>query len=74
MAGIGTVALWTPSIRWVNTAAALWLFVSTFVIEHGSTATIWNNAIVGVVVFVASLIPSGEMRDAGRPARVTPAV
>ena len=52
-------ALWAmaqPTARWLNTLAAIWLFFSTLAITHHSPATVWNNVIVAIVVFVISFI------------------
>lgn len=51
-------AMFTPTVRFLNTILALWLFFSTLVIRHTEAATLWNNLICAVVVFVLSLIPS----------------
>lgn len=46
-----------PPARFIIAALAVWLFVSAFLLPHG-TGTEWNNAIVAVLVFVASLSSS----------------
>lgn len=51
-------AVFTPGARFLNTIFAIWLFFATLVIYHASSATVWNNVIAAVVVFVLSLIPS----------------
>lgn len=62
-----------PSIRYVNTALAAWLFISAWALQTNSPGTTWNNVIVAVVIFVASLTgtslggritPSGTTRTA----------
>ncbi len=55
------VAMAIPAFRWVNTALAVWLFLSTLFLPHQSAGTIWNNVIVAGVVFVLSLFPSGRL-------------
>lgn len=52
------VAMRAPQARYVNTALAIWLFISVWVLPVESTATLWNNAIVAIAVFVLSLLPS----------------
>lgn len=61
LAAIGMLIL--PALRWVNTTLAMWLFLSTLVIHHASTETLWNNLIVAVVVFVVSFVPSAPAGD-----------
>ena len=51
-------AMFTPGARFLNTIFAIWLFFATLVIYHASSATVWNNVIAAVVVFVLSLIPT----------------
>jgi hypothetical protein len=50
----------------VNAALAVWLFVSAFALPALGRATAWNNAIVAVLLFVASLA-SGEERATTGP-------
>jgi hypothetical protein len=51
--------------RFLNTLLAIWLFITAFAIPHVSSATVWNNALVAIAIFVVSLMPSGVA--AGRP-------
>jgi len=51
-------ALFMPGARFLNTIFAIWLFFATLAVYHASSATVWNNLIAAVVVFVLSLIPS----------------
>ena len=51
-------AVFMPGARFLNTIFAIWLFFATLVIYHASSATVWNNLIAAVVVFVLSLIPN----------------
>lgn len=62
MAGAAIWAMFAPPVRWVNTVLAIWLFISTFFIPHVTTGTVWNNAIVAILVFLVSLVPSGVSR------------
>ena len=55
-------AVFTPGARFLNTIFAIWLFFATLVIYHASSATVWNNVIAAVVVFVLSLIPNPPAR------------
>ncbi len=53
------IAMYVPWFRWVTTALSIWLFFSTFAFAHVTTGTMWNNAIVAIIVFLVSLVPSG---------------
>lgn len=55
---LSILATRTPSARFANTAAAIWLFVSTLTFMHDSSATVWDNVIVAIAVFVFSLLPN----------------
>ncbi|HEX3474601.1 MAG TPA: hypothetical protein VHT91_06140 [Kofleriaceae bacterium] len=59
-------AVFTPGARFLNTIFAIWLFFATLVIYHASSATVWNNMIAAVIVFVLSLIPSPPGARTGR--------
>ncbi len=52
------VAMSTPQVRWLNTALAVWLFISVWALPHMNLATMWNNALVAIAIFIASLVPS----------------
>jgi hypothetical protein len=58
IAGVATLAMYTPSIRWVNAALAVWLFLSTIWLYPATTATSWNNTIVAIAVLLVSLMPT----------------
>lgn len=46
-------------LRLVNAALAIWLLFSTFMFRQLAMGTLWNNAIVAVLVFVLAMIPNG---------------
>ena len=56
-------ALWVPSMRWWNTLLGAWAVVAAFIWPHVSAATAWNNAIVGALILVVSLVPSAPLPD-----------
>ncbi len=62
----GIIAMYVPWFRWVNTALAIWLFFSTFAFPHVTSGTMWNNAIVAIIVFIVSLIPGQVRTTSGR--------
>ncbi len=53
------IALSAPQARYLNTALAIWLFISVWALPHDNMATMWNNALVAIAVFIVSLIPRG---------------
>lgn len=57
----------TPQMRFVNTAVSVWLVISAFVLPRLAIGTVWNNVLVGIAVFVVSLVGSyGRMTAAPR--------
>jgi hypothetical protein len=58
MFGVSSWAVREPSVRVINTALSIWLFVSTIFMGGHNPATLWNNIIVAFVVFVLSLTPT----------------
>jgi len=52
--------------RFGNRALAVWLFVSNLLLPGTSLATAWNHALVAVMVFLLSMVPTFH---AGRHAR-----
>jgi hypothetical protein len=73
MAGIALLATRTPSMRFVNTALAVWLFASTLTLFHVRMGTVWNNVIVAIVVLVSSLVSNRGGRTWSTPRRRVPA-
>jgi len=66
---VSLVALRIPWMRWVNTALAAWLFLSTLAIPGTTRGTLWNNLIVAMLVYLASLVPGGLYPMLRRPER-----
>jgi hypothetical protein len=56
------IAMSAPTGRWLNTALAVWLFISVWALPHQHLATMWNNALVAIVVFALSLVPGAGER------------
>jgi hypothetical protein len=52
------VAMRVPEVRYLNTILAAWLFISVWALPSMSVATQWNNALVAIGIFAASLAPS----------------
>ncbi len=55
-------AMRASTARWLNTALSIWLFISVWALPHDNLATMWNNALVAIVVFLLSLVPGGRER------------
>jgi|SRR4051794_1028901 hypothetical protein len=55
--------------RFGNRALAVWLFVSNLVLPGTALPTAWNHALVAVLVFLLSMVPTVH---AGRHARPAP--
>jgi hypothetical protein len=70
IAAVAAMAMRAPQARFVNTIAAVWLFISAFVLPTISVGTVWNNIIVAIVVFAASMVGYAGGRRPLRPARV----
>ena len=43
--------------RHLNTVVGFWVFVSAWALPWDRLATVWNNVIVGIAIFVVSLLP-----------------
>ena len=65
----GLFALRMPWMRWIDTALAIWLFLSTLALPGATRATLWNNLIVALLVFLVSLVPEGLFPAPHRPIR-----
>lgn len=55
-----------PQARYLNTLLSIWLFISAFALPRVSPGTVWNNCIVAIVMFIASLTPSRPLRGLRR--------
>jgi hypothetical protein len=74
------VAMAVPWVHCVNTLLAIWLFVSTWWLPAVDARTVWNNVIVSVAMFAASLVPwtpsaehPGYLMRRPPPGRIGPA-
>lgn len=63
------VAMRVPEVRYLNTVLAVWLFISVWALPTINTATVWNNVIVAIAMFFASLAPGYV---GGRPRSIPP--
>jgi hypothetical protein len=63
-----------PRARYLNTALAVWLYVTAWALPTQHIATLWNNVLCAIAIFVVSLVPSDSRRlpaGLGRLARST---
>ncbi len=49
------VAMQVARALWAHVVLSIWLFISVWALPHESPATMWNNALVAIAVFVISL-------------------
>jgi uncharacterized membrane protein len=71
-ASFALIALAVPKVRYLNTALAVWLFISAWVLPRVSAATVWNNVLVAIAIFLFSLAPSEQYERGRRPAHTLP--
>ena len=77
-AAFAIVSMAVPRVRHLNSLLAIWLFISAWALPTVKMATVWNNSLVAIAVFVLSLVPATTARapfiDARRqhPAGGTP--
>ena len=60
--------------RTFNSALAIWLFVAAWALPIAHVATLWNNVLCSIALFVVSLVPSDTTTlpgGLGRLARLT---
>jgi hypothetical protein len=60
------IAMSVPAVRYLNSALMVWLFISAWALPSESGATIWNNTVVAIVLFIVSLLGAA-------PAQLEPA-
>ena len=60
IATIAAVGTPSPTVRAISTVPAIWLFFSAFWIADVTNATMWNNAIVAILVLILSLMPTRD--------------
>jgi hypothetical protein len=63
---VALAALASPAVRWANAALGAWLVLSTLLVWPATTATVWNNVIVGIIVFMLAFIGSRGQRMSPR--------
>ena len=68
----GAVSLRVDAARYGCTILGVWLFFSNWLLPTQYEATAWNNIIVSVAMFVASLSTGSRAESTGVPPEVTP--
>jgi hypothetical protein len=66
------IAMAVPWVRYLNTLLAIWLFISAWALPTMNAGTIWNNVLVSIAIFVASLIPTEPIETRGFIGRPAP--
>ena len=66
---VGFAALGAPAVRYVNTIVGIWLVISGLAMPAASAGTRWNNVLVGIAIFLVSLV--GSRSDLGARRHVT---
>jgi hypothetical protein len=66
-AACALVAMRYAEARYLNAVLGAWLFISVWVLPTTSRATAWNNALVGIAVFLVALAPAYASGRAGGP-------
>ena len=67
VARLAAVAIATPGLRFFNTAIGMWLILSAVVLTRVSSATTWNNIVVGALIALVSLVgPARKIRATAR--------
>jgi hypothetical protein len=61
VATFSLLALGLPGARKANAVLAVWLFLSTLVMARSEPATLANNCLIAVAIFLLSLIPPGSL-------------
>jgi hypothetical protein len=51
-----------PRARYVNSALAVWLFASVFLLPTASRWTAWNDLFVAIMILACSLVPGSMER------------
>lgn len=69
--GFALIAMSVTWVRYLEALLALWLFVSSWTLDTGAPATLWNNVLVSIAMLFLSLIAGPRPRvhetGAGEP-------
>jgi hypothetical protein len=60
IATIAAVGTPSPTVRVIGAVSAIWLSFSAFWIVDVTNATMWNNAIVAILVLILSWVPTRD--------------
>lgn len=66
------LALRFPKARYLNTALAVWLFVSAWALDTSDVTIVWNNVLVALAILVVSLLPDPETNHEAHGLRPPP--
>lgn len=51
-------ALRFDDLRYINVGLSIWLIASVWMLPLASESTLWNNLLVGLILFVSTLTPA----------------
>jgi hypothetical protein len=57
--GLGLLAMYVEPVRYLGAALGAWVFMSTFLLAQAGRMTTWNNALMGIAMFVSALLGGG---------------
>lgn len=64
---IAAIAIAQPPARYLNAALAVWIFFSAWVVPSLNAATVWNDALTGIAIFLFAMVPSTPHDNSGMP-------
>jgi hypothetical protein len=66
------IALRVPAVRFINTAAGVWLVLGAYSLPRVTLGTAWNDMLVGTAILIASLVGPRTTTAAPRKVQRTP--
>lgn len=58
-----TIAIKTSWVSLITFLVILWLIISPFTLGYINIVTVWNNVLVGVVIFISSILNNRSERQ-----------
>jgi hypothetical protein len=56
---LSILEIYSGFARYLNAVVAIFLFLATLSLPHLTRATVWNNALVAIAIFVSALVDKG---------------
>jgi hypothetical protein len=63
---IGIASLLVPTLRWLNMALSVVLFLTCWAFAHASAGALWNGLLIAVAIFCLSIVPSVPLARLGQ--------